>query len=105
MRQKVLVSLSPDVLAVVDARAEAHRMTRSAYIAAATLGLFDGGNDAGTATARGAQDAERVADLVVHRGIVTKNRLGSSGGGVPLPDGCYYLVRVESRRKKQGRGR
>lgn len=40
-RTKVMIAIDPDVLAVIDARAERHGMTRSGYIAAASMGLLD----------------------------------------------------------------
>lgn len=70
--------------------------------------------DAQIAAARIAQEgvpastqrtARHFADLVVERGITIKNRFGASGENIPLVDGCYLLVRVESHRKKRGRGR
>jgi hypothetical protein len=39
-RTKVLLTIDPDVLRVIDARADHHHMTRSAYLAAAGLGLL-----------------------------------------------------------------
>ena len=49
MRTKVLLSLHPDVLKLIDDRAAHHRMTRSAYIAMCALGInHDDSHDAST---------------------------------------------------------
>jgi hypothetical protein len=40
-RTKVLLSLDPDVLRLIDERALRRSMTRSGYVAAACLGLLD----------------------------------------------------------------
>lgn len=44
--------------------------------------------------------AQHFADLVVEHGVTTKNRFGDLGVHIPLIDGCYLLVRVESHRKR-----
>lgn len=50
---------------------------------------------------KSSKHAEHDADLVVRRGRVTKNRLGESGGTIPLPDGCYRLDRLDPPRTTQ----
>jgi hypothetical protein len=51
-------------------------------------------------TTKTRRDAEHTADLVVKRGLAIKNRYGLMGLSVPLPDGCYELVRMEPRRRR-----
>jgi len=45
MRKKVLISIDEDVLALIDRRAGALKMTRSKYIAAAVLRLLPSEDD------------------------------------------------------------
>lgn len=44
--------------------------------------------------ARRRKDAEHDADLVVKRGIATKNRFGTSMAPIDLLDGCYIMARI-----------
>lgn len=46
------------------------------------------------------RDTEQHADLVVRDGRARRNRFGKRGATVPLPDGCYYLVRIDPPRKR-----
>jgi hypothetical protein len=56
-REKVLVSLAPDVIALIDERAKWHRMNRSQYIAARCLGLLGDPGD------KNDEDELKKADL------------------------------------------
>ena len=49
--------------------------------------------------------AEADADLVVREGFTYKNRVGAQGRPIPLPDGCYRLVRIEPPRKHRTKKR
>jgi hypothetical protein len=40
---------------------------------------------------------EHEADLVIERGVATKNRFGASGVAIALPDGCYQLTRPDTK--------
>jgi hypothetical protein len=52
------------------------------------------------ATARSRKDAEYDADLVVKRGVATKNRFGTSMAPIDLHDGCYIMVRIEPPKRR-----
>ena len=49
--------------------------------------------------------AEADADIVVHKGLTHKNRVGAQGRPIPLPDGCYRLVRIEPPQKHRTKKR
>lgn len=56
-----------------------------------------------TAPAKSRFDAEAAADIVVRRGLATKNRFGLTSVPVPLPDGCYALTRLEPPTRREAK--